>query len=813
MKQFVVGGMSCAACVARVEKAVKEVDGVTSCSVSLLTNQMAVEGSFEDAMVIASVEKAGYQASVKGVESVVLDDGSSSLKLRLWYSLGFLVVLMYLSMGYSMFGFVVPRFLEGNYIGLGILQMLISFVVLVIHKKYFVNGFKGVLHKAMNMDTLVAMGSFVSFAYSFVVLMKMTAGGNLLHMYHDLYFESAAMIPTLITIGKLLEARSKGKTTDALRGLLDLAPKKAVVLRDDAEVQVLVEDVLVGERFIVKAGCSIPLDGVVVKGSSAVDESSLTGESIPVEKSANDEVFAGTMNTSGYLECVVTSASKDTTLAKMIELVQQASSTKAPIARIADRVAGVFVPCVVSIALLTVVVWLMKGMDVGFALARGISVLVISCPCALGLATPVAIMVGNGVGAKNGLLFKTSEALENASKVDVVVFDKTGTITCGNVEVVDVYGEDSLLDVAYALEKKSEHPLAKAIVKYCEGRTLLECSLFEVLVGSGVKGVVGGKTCYGGKLSFIEDVASVDDKYVAFGKELALSGKTALYFSCDGVVIGVIGVADTIRSDARDAIASIQKMGKKVVMLTGDTKVTAEAIGKMAGVDCVVSDVLPVEKMEVVECLKKQGKVMMVGDGINDALALTSSDIGVAIGAGSDIAMDAAKVVLMKSDLMDVVKAIRLSKATLVNIHENLFWAFFYNVVCIPLAAGVTAWKMSPMVGALAMSLSSVTVVSNALRLNGVKLDVDRYRYTSKDMDLSLIEIEKEKEVVLQVDGMMCSHCEKSVCDAVMGVTGVSRCIADHVRGNVYVYMKDAVNMDELVRVIEEEDYVVRKGE
>lgn len=752
MEQYIVTGMSCAACSSRVEKAVSKVPGVTSCSVSLLTNSMGVEGTASEQEIIKAVADAGYGASKKGEgaaktqsssasagEDMLKDRTTPALKKRLIASLGFLIVLMYFSMGHMMWGWPVPGFMKDNHVMMGLLQMLLTIAVMVINQKFFISGFKGMIHRAPNMDTLVALGSGASFVYSTYALFAMTDAqmrGDMdavMSYMHDFYFESAAMILALITVGKMLEARSKGKTTDALKGLMKLAPKTAVVIRGEKEVQVSIEQVQKGDCFVVKPGENIPVDGEVIEGNSAVNESALTGESIPVDKAVGDKVSAATVNQSGYLKCRATRVGEDTTLSQIIQMVSDAAATKAPIAKIADRVSGVFVPMVITIAVLTIIVWLIAGQSIGFALSRGIAVLVISCPCALGLATPVAIMVGNGMGARNGIMFKTAVSLEETGKMQIVALDKTGTITSGEPKVTDIIPaagvtEDTLLKYAYALENKSEHPLARAILEKAkeENAGIEEVTGFQALPGNGLTAILDGHTLYGGNHTFISSKVSVDGDIQKKAEKLAEAGKTPLFFGNEDRLLGVIAVADVIKEDSPQAIKELQNMGIHVVMLTGDNERTAKAIGQQAGVDEVIAGVLPEGKEQVIRKLKEKGKVAMVGDGINDAPALTRADMGIAIGAGTDVAIDAADVVLMKSRLSDVPAAIRMSRATLRNIHENLFWAFFYNIIGIPLAAGVWyplfGWKLNPMFGAAAMSLSSFCVVSNALRLNLFKM-------------------------------------------------------------------------------------------
>ena len=831
MEQYQVTGMSCAACSARVEKAVSKVPGVTGCSVSLLTNSMGVEGSADPAAVIAAVEQAGYGAAVKGAaeaaptpaaqEEALADHETPRLKRRLLASLGFLLVLMYLSMGHTMWGWPLPSFLAGNPAALGLAQLLLTAAVMVINQRFFISGFRGLLHRSPNMDTLVALGSGASFVYSVYALFALTAaqarGDSAAAMgyVHEFYFESAAMILTLITVGKMLEARSKGKTTDALKGLMRLTPKTACVVRDGAEQTIPVAQVRRGDIFLVRPGESIPVDGMVLEGESAVDESALTGESIPVDKTAGDGVSAATVNRSGFLRCEATRVGEDTTLAQIIRMVSDAAATKAPIAKVADRVSGVFVPVVMAIAAVTTVVWLLTGESVGFALARGISVLVISCPCALGLATPVAIMVGSGMGAKNGILFKTAVSLEEMGKVNIVALDKTGTITSGQPAVTDVLAaegvtEEALLGAAYALEACSEHPLAGAILRLAEERQLpLEkVEGFQALPGSGLTARLDGAELWGGSMDFIGSRVQVDETLRRRAEELAGAGKTPLLFARDGHLLGIIAVADVIKADSGEAVRQLKNMGVRVVMLTGDNERTARAIGTQAGVDEVVAGVLPDGKEQVIRQLQRQGKVAMVGDGINDAPALTRADVGVAIGAGADVAVDAADVVLVKSRLGDVPAAIRLSRAALRNIHENLFWAFFYNVVGIPLAAGVwiplTGWQLSPMFGAAAMSLSSFCVVSNALRLN--LFDVHSAK---KDHKIRQKKEKKTMEKTMKIEGMMCGHCEARVKKCLEAVPGVEEAVVSHEQGTAVVRMSAPVADDALRTAVEAQDYKV----
>ena len=823
--------MTCASCQAHVEKAVAGVPGVTGVSVSLLTNSMGVEGTASDADIIKAVEDAGYGASVKGAaqakqgvaeklaadEEALKDHETPRLRRRLVTSLGFLFLLMYITMGHNMLGWPVPALLDGNHLGLMLTQMLLAIIVMYINKDFYTSGFKTLFHGAPNMDTLVALGSSVSFLWSLAVFYDitfLTAHGTpfeeLHHMYmHDLYFETAAMIPSLITLGKMLEAMSKGRTTDALKGLMKLAPKTAVLIRDGKEVTVSIDEVQKGDIFAVRPGENIPVDGVVVKGNSAVNESALTGESLPVDKKPGDKVSTATINQSGYLECEATRVGEDTTLSQIIKLVSDAAATKAPIARIADKVSAVFVPAIISIALVTTLGWLIAGAPLGSAIARGIAVLVIACPCALGLATPVAIMVGSGVGAKNGILFKTSSSLENAGKVAVVALDKTGTITKGQPKVTDVvpaegYTKESLLQLAYDLEQKSEHPLAKAVVEEAEAKGLRADVVddFQVLPGNGLQVIQKGKKLIGGSLSFLKSLGALDDAMEAKGAELAGQGKTPLVFAKDGKLAGMIAVADVIKEDSAKAIKELQNMGIEVVMVTGDNQRTAEAIGRQAGVDKVVAGVLPEGKETVIRELQKAGGlVAMVGDGINDAPALTRADIGIAIGAGADVAIDSADIVLMNSRLTDVSAAVRLSRGTVTNIHENLFWAFFYNVICIPLAAGLFSYKMNPMVGAAAMSISSFTVCMNALRLNLFKLHDASHDKKRKNPAAAVVEkadlapqpaaspvpAAEGTTVTLKVKGMMCAHCEGRVKKALESLEGVTSAKADHTSGTVEV--------------------------
>ena len=835
MKQYTVTGMSCAACSARVEKAVSKVPGVTACSVSLLTNSMGVEGTATPQAIIAAVQAAGYGASEKGAEAAVSpseaekqleDHDTPALKRRLIWSLGFLIVLMYFSMGHMMWGWPLPDFYNDNHVAMGLTQLLLTAVVMVINQRFFVSGFKSLWHRAPNMDTLVALGATAAFGYSTYALFAMTGAqvrGDMdavMTYMMDFYFESAAMILTLITVGKMLEARSKGKTTDALKGLMRLSPKTANVLRGDSEQTVPIAQVRVGDIFVVRPGENIPVDGVVIEGGSAVNESALTGESIPVDKAAGDSVSAATLNQSGFLKCRATRVGEDTTLSQIIRMVSDAAATKAPIAKIADKVSGVFVPTVIAIAAVTTLVWLLLGKGVGYALARGISVLVISCPCALGLATPVAIMVGNGLGAKNGILFKTAASLEEAGRIQIVALDKTGTITAGEPRVTDILpaegvSADELMRLAYLLERKSEHPLARAILSRAEeqGMQPEEVADFAIQPGNGLSAVWQKHTLRGGNIDFISGAAHVPDSLRAQAEKLAENGKTPLYFSRDDQALGVIAVADVIKEDSPQAVRELQGMGVHVVMLTGDNERTARAIGAQAGVDQVIAGVLPDGKEAVIRKLKQHGKVAMVGDGINDAPALTRADVGVAIGAGTDVAIDAADVVLMKSRLSDVPAAIRLSRATLRNIHENLFWAFFYNTIGIPLAAGVfipLGLTLNPMFGAAAMSLSSFCVVTNALRLNLFKLrDASRdHKIRQKDTDFT-VSAPGAMRKTLHIEGMMCPHCEMRVKQALEDVPGVSEATASHEKGTAAVTLSAQVDNDALRAAVEAQDYKV----
>ena len=829
MKQFDVTGMSCAACSARVEKAVKEVPGVTECTVSLLTNSMSVNGSADEGAIIAAVERAGYGASAKGAnkaaqEEELKDKSTPQLKRRLIWSVGFLMILMYFSMGHMMWGWPLPKFYDGNHVAMGLTQLLLTVIIMVINQRFFISGFKGFIHRAPNMDTLVSLGAAAAFVYSTYALFAMTDAqvkGNeelVMHYMMEFYFESAAMILTLITVGKTLEARSKGKTTDALRSLIRLAPQTAMLIKDGKEVMVPVEQVQKGDIFAVRPGENIPVDGVVEEGSSAVNEAALTGESIPVDKNAGDSVSAATSNISGYIRCRATRVGEDTTLSQIIAMVSDAAATKAPIAKVADKVSGVFVPVVMAIAAVTTAVWLLLGREVGFALARGISVLVISCPCALGLATPVAIMVGNGVGAKNGILFKTAASLEETGRVQVVALDKTGTITKGEPRVTDILpgpgvAEDQLLGLAAALEAKSEHPLARAVMAKAEedDTNIADVADFRILPGNGLECTIGDKKLFGGSMSFISGLVSVSEGMTRQAERLADEGKTPLMFGLGDKLLGIIAVADVIKEDSTEAVKELRNMGIRVVMLTGDNKKTAGAIGRQAGVDEVIAGVLPDGKEAVIRSLMKQGKVAMVGDGINDAPALTRADTGIAIGAGTDVAIDAADVVLMKSSIMDVAGAIRLSRATLRNIHENLFWAFFYNTIGIPVAAGALiplGITLNPMLGAAAMSLSSFCVVTNALRLNLVNIRDARHDHKTRHSKAVHGPAEKEgNTVTLKIKGMMCGHCEEAVRKALEAIPGVASAAADHEKSIAVVDLAAPVDEAAFKKAIEDEGY------
>ena len=856
MKQYTVTGMSCAACSARVEKAVSKVDGVTSCSVSLLTNSMGVEGSATDAQIVEAVEQAGYGASPKGTatesendkannsleqlkaaQDALVDRETPKLRNRLIASLIFLVVLMYFSMGHMMWGWPLPEFFNGNHVAMGLLQLLLTVAVMVINQKFFISGFKGLIHGAPNMDTLVALGSAASFGYSVYALFAMTAAqvnGDMdavMSYMHEFYFESAAMILALITVGKMLEAHSKGKTTDALKSLMQLAPKTATVVRDGVEQEISVDAVKKGDIFVVRPGENIPVDGEIIDGTTAVNESALTGESIPVDKQPKDAVSAATVNQSGFIKCRATRVGEDTTLSQIIQMVSDAAATKAPIAKIADRVSGVFVPAVITIAIITIIAWLIAGETVGFALARGISVLVISCPCALGLATPVAIMVGNGKGAKSGILFKTAASLEATGRTQIVALDKTGTITSGEPKVTDIVPDETffeetgnhagkLLAIAASVEAKSEHPLAKAIMERAKTDEIAvaEVTDFSAVVGNGLTAILAGKMIKAGNLAFVSKFVKVSDDMRTKAVEFSKEGKTPLFFAADDRLCGIIAVADTIKEDSPEAVRQLKNMGIRVVMLTGDNEQTANAIGKQAGVDEVIAGVLPDGKEAVIRKLKKQGRVAMVGDGINDAPALTRADMGIAIGAGSDMAIDAADVVLMKSRLIDVPAAVRLSRATLTNIHENLFWAFFYNVIGIPLAAGLwyplLGWKLNPMFGAAAMSLSSFCVVTNALRLNlcrvydpkhDRKATPDRKNKTNKPNESE----EKSMTKTMNIEGMMCGHCEARVKKALEALDAVSEAAVSHESGTAVVTLSSDISDEKLKETVEAEDYKV----
>ena len=839
MEQYHVTGMSCAACSSRVEKAVSKVPGVESCSVSLLTNSMGVEGTASPEAVIAAVEAAGYGASCKGrgagtsggsgngasgggAEADLLEDTETPvLKKRLIWSIIFLVVLMYFSMGHMMWGWPVPEAMADNHVAMGLLQLLLTAAVMVINQKFFISGFRSLWHRAPNMDTLVALGSTAAFGYSTYSLFAMTGAqvqgdmDGVMQYMHEFYFETAAMILALITVGKMLEARSKGKTTDALKNLMKLAPKTAVVLRDGTEMEVPVEQVVKGDLFVVRPGENIPVDGIVLEGISAVNEAALTGESIPADKKPGDQISAATVNQSGFLKCEASRVGEDTTLSQIIKMVSDAAATKAPIAKIADKVSGVFVPAVIGIAAVTIVIWLLCGQSIGYALARGISVLVISCPCALGLATPVAIMVGNGMGAKNGILFKTAVSLEEAGKVNTVVLDKTGTITKGEPKVTDLImaegvSEAELLETAYALEARSEHPLAGAVVATAEEKKLKVCDVqdFMILPGNGLTAVNNGDQLIGGSLTFLSERIGVPDDVKTVAQRLAEEGKTPLLFARSKKILGVIAVADVIKEDSPEAIHQLQNMGIEVVMLTGDNERTAAAVGKQAGVDQVIAGVLPDGKEAEIRRLRRKGKVAMVGDGINDAPALTRADIGIAIGAGTDVAIDAADVVLMNSKLSDVPAAIRLSRATLKNIHENLFWAFIYNIIGIPLAAGVWiplfGWQLNPMFGAAAMSLSSFCVVTNALRLNLFDM-----RNAAKDKQIKRKQEETTMEKTMKIEGMMCGHCEATVKKALEALDGVDHADVSHEQDQAVVTLKEDVADDVLKKAVEDKDYNV----
>lgn len=841
MKQYNVTGMSCAACSARVEKAVSGVDGVENCAVNLLTNSMGVEGTASDEAIIAAVEKAGYGASLKTGDKKskampdyeLKDTQTPKIRNRLIWSVIFLAPLMYISMGHMMWGWNLPAFMQDNHIAMGLAQLLLTVIIMVINQKFFINGFKGIIHRSPNMDTLVALGASASFAYSTVQLFLMTsaqlAGDSekVMSLMHEFYFESSAMILTLITVGKMLESYSKGKTTNALKSLMNLAPKNATVIRDEKEVVIPVSDVMLNDIFVVKPGESVPVDAVIIEGETAVDESALTGESIPVDKAVGDKVSGATINQSGYIKCRATAVGEDTTLSQIIKMVSDASATKAPISKIADRVSGVFVPCVIVIALIAFCVWLAVGQSFGYALARGISVLVISCPCALGLATPVAVMVGNGKGAKSGILFKTAASLEEAGRIQIVALDKTGTITKGEPKVTDIIPikaeKSKLLSYAYSLEKKSEHPLAKAICDYAQdtGVDSFETDEFKALAGNGLAANTGDKKIIGGSLKFISSQISIDDTIREKASLLSKEGKTPLFFACDDELLGIIAVADVIKEESPKAIKELQNMGIRVVMLTGDNEKTAKAIGKQVGVDNVISDVLPDGKENVIKELMSFGKVAMVGDGINDAPALTRANVGIAIGAGTDVAIDAADVVLMNSKLTDVSSAIRLSRKTLTNIHENLFWAFIYNVIGIPLAAGVWipifGWTLNPMFGALAMSLSSFCVVTNALRLNLVNVHSPKHDKKKKAVDIKLNitagnnKEEKTMTKTIKVEGMMCPHCEAAVKKALEAIDGVKEATASHEKCEAVAELEKDVDLSVLEKAITDAGYKVIK--
>ncbi|MGM9667285.1 MAG: heavy metal translocating P-type ATPase [Eubacteriales bacterium] len=838
MEQYTVTGMSCAACAARVEKAVSGVEGVTSCSVSLLTNSMGVEGTAEQEKILEAVRNAGYRAEPKkrndapsvlsSSEGELLKDKETPLlKKRLIASLGFLIVLMYVSMGHMMWGWPLPPFFDNNHVAMGLLQLLLTVAIMVINQRFFISGYKSLWHRSPNMDTLVALGSTAAFGYSTFALFAMTDAqvkGNaeaVMSYMHEFYFESAAMILTLITLGKMLEARSKGKTTNALKGLMKLAPKTATLLRDGKEITVPIEQVAKGDTFLVRPGESIPVDGTVLEGNSAVDESTLTGESIPADKGAGSAVSAGTLNQSGFLRCEATRVGEDTTLSQIIQMVSDAAATKAPIAKVADKVSGVFVPAVIALAVITVIAWLIAGQSVGFSLARGISVLVISCPCALGLATPVAIMVGNGMGAKNGILFKTAVSLEKAGKTQIVALDKTGTITRGEPRVTDLHpvngvSEQELLSVAYALEKKSEHPLARAIHQKAEeeGLKVEEVEQFRALPGNGLTALLGNTLLLGGSYKFISEQIPISAEMKEKSERLSEEGKTPLFFARSGTLCGIIAVADTLKEDSPGAIKELRNMGIHVVMLTGDNERTAKAIGKKAGVDEVIAGVLPDGKEQVIRDLQQKGQVMMVGDGINDAPALTRADIGMAIGAGADVAIDAADVVLMKSRLLDVPAAIRLSRATLRNIHENLFWAFIYNIIGIPLAAGVfihlLGWQLNPMFAAAAMSLSSFCVVTNALRLNFFRMyDSKRDRQRKNKLKTVMEKETKTMKKTLKIEGMMCGHCEMHTKNALEALEGVAKAEVSYKTGTAVVTLEKEISDNVLRQTVAGQGYQV----
>ena len=834
MDKYIVTGMSCAACSARVEKAVSKVPGVTTCSVSLLTNSMGVEGTATPEDIIKAVEEAGYGASIEGnsienkssirdEEEALKDRETPILKRRLIWSLGFLLVLMYLSMGHMMWSWPIPEFFQDNHIAMGLLQLMLTAIVMVINQKFFISGFKSLFNKSPNMDSLVALGSSAAFIYSTYALFAMTGAqvdgdtARVMHYMHEFYFESSAMILTLITLGKMLESRSKGKTTDALKSLMKLSPKTATLIIEGNEVEVSIQEVKIGDIFVVRPGENIPVDGMVIEGSSAVNEAALTGESVPVDKSVGDNVSAATINQSGFIKCKAERVGEDTTLSQIIQMVSDAAATKAPIAKIADKVSGVFVPIVIIIAIITTIIWLLLGKDIGFSLARGISVLVISCPCALGLATPVAIMVGNGIGAKHGIMFKTASSLEETGKVQIIALDKTGTITSGEpkvTEIINVEGitQDELLHIAASVEAKSEHPLARAIISYSsdKGIQVSDVDDFEVVAGNGVTATLGEDTILAGNSKFLNDKVSISEEMNRISEQLSEQGKTPLFFSRAGKLIGIIAVADVIKEDSPKAVKELKAMGIHVVMLTGDNEKVARTIGNQVGVDEVIAGVMPKEKEGVIRSLKEKGKVAMVGDGINDAPALTRADIGIAIGAGTDIAIDAADIFLMKSKLSDVPAAIRLSRATLTNIHENLFWAFIYNIIGIPLAAGVWiklfGWSLNPMFGAAAMSLSSFCVVTNALRLNMFKIydsSRDKKIKTKKKVE------ENNMERIMKIEGMMCGHCEARVKKTLEAIEGVVEATVSHEAGTAIVKLDLEVPNDVLKKAIEDQDYTV----
>ena len=830
MNKYDITGMSCAACSSRIEKAVSSLDGVDMCSVNLLTNSMVVEGKAEPSSVIKAVTDAGYGATISGEgkkeekkENSFSDSETPALKKRLFSSIGFLLVLMYISMGHVMWGFPVPNFLKGNYMTIAVLEMLLTIIVMLINKKFFINGFRGLIKKAPNMDTLVSLGSGAAFIYSTVLLLKLSTDysmGGFTNAYygsflHEFYFESSAMILTLITVGKMLEARAKGKTTNAIKSLMDLSPKKATIIKDGQEIEILAEEVKVGDIFIVRVGESFPVDGTVLEGVSEVDESMLTGESMPVGKKEGDKVYSATINLSGFLKCEAKEVGEDTSLSKIIKMVFDATSTKAPIAKIADKVSGVFVPIVMGIALITTILWLILGESIGFALARGISVLVISCPCALGLATPVAIMVGSGIGAKSGILFKTAEALEMTGRADIFILDKTGTVTKGEPEVTDIYAKSDteLLEIAYSLEKKSEHPLSKAIVKEAKKREIThkETENFKVLAGNGLSAEIDGEEFFGGNLNFVSQKCEIPNNAKQVASDFAEEGKTPLFFAKNNEFLGIIAVADTIKEESIEAIAELQNMGSRVVMLTGDNEKTAKAIAKKVGIDEVIAGVLPDGKEKAVTKLKKEGKVIMVGDGINDAPALAASDIGIAIGRGADIAIESADIVLKRSTLKDVPAGVRLSLRTLKNIKENLFWAFIYNILGIPLAAGVfipfAGITLSPMIGALAMSLSSFFVVTNALRLNFTNI-YDK-KHDKKRKKIKKKKEKKQMEKIFNVDGMMCPHCEARVKTVLEEIDGIKEAIPSHTEKTVKVILEKEISDEIIKETIEKQGYKV----